>query len=157
MAASPLSPAAHIALSAARQSGPHTLFGGFGGKLVPLSSPPSSPLMAAAAAVTIPPGHLYSPPHHHAGRGRYRQDRIRTQMSFLKAEAATLEAMLESGTLSDLEAAKVEVKIGSRRNEAERLQKELERLISGQLRQRKFRERMRKKMAASSSAVPDSA
>lgn len=124
----------------------------------PSSSPPSSPLMAAAAAVTVPPGQLYSPPHHQAGRGRYRQDRIRAQMSLLKAETATLESVLESGSLSDLEAAKVEVKISCRRNEAERLQKELERLISGQLRQRKFRERLRKKMAAAAaSTVPDSA
>lgn len=125
----------------------------------PSSSPPSSPLMAAAAAVTVPPDLLYVTPHQQAGRGRYRQDRIRAQMSLLKAETATLESVLESGTLSDLEAAKVEVKISCRRNEAERLQKELERLVSGQLRQRKFRERMRKKMAAaaSSAAVPDSA
>ncbi|XP_063886857.1 longitudinals lacking protein, isoforms H/M/V-like isoform X11 [Scylla paramamosain] len=160
VAASPLSPAGRMALSAARQPGPHTLFGGFGGKLVPpSSSPPSSPLMAAAAAVTVPPDPLYITPHQQAGRGRYRQDRIRAQMSLLKAETATLESVLESGTLSDLEAAKVEVKISCRRSEAERLQKELERLISGQLRQRKFRERMRKKMAAaaSSAAVPDSA
>lgn len=61
-----------------------------------------------------------------------------------------MESLLDSGMLGTSEALKVEVKINNKKVEVARLQKELERLISGQLRQRKFREKMRKKMTDSS-------
>lgn len=68
----------------------------------------------------------------------------------VQAETASLESLLDSGMLGTSDALKVEVKINNKKVEVARLQKELERLISGQLRQRKFREKMRKKMADSS-------
>ncbi|XP_047471703.1 broad-complex core protein isoforms 1/2/3/4/5 isoform X10 [Penaeus vannamei] len=140
-----VAPAGHVSLSASHQPGTHSLFGGYGGRLPPSSSPSSSPLQAAAAATTSGP--IY---HHHLGRGRYRQDRIRAEISLVQAETASLESLLDSGMLGTSDALKVEVKINNKKVEVARLQKELERLISGQLRQRKFREKMRKKMADSS-------
>ncbi|KAG7165446.1 protein tramtrack, beta isoform-like isoform X6 [Homarus americanus] len=156
VAASPLpplgAPAGHVSLSASHQPGTHSLFGGLGGRLPPSSSPSSSPLMAAAAVAAATSGPMYHH-HQHVGRGRYRQDRIRAQMNLVKAETASMESLLDSGMLGALEAEKLEIKIGSKKSEAGRLQKELERLISGQLRQRKFREKMRKKMTATPETV----
>ncbi|XP_045623602.1 protein tramtrack, beta isoform isoform X6 [Procambarus clarkii] len=149
VAASPLppldAPAGHVSLSASHQPGTHFQFGRLGGRFPPPSSP-SSPLVAAAAAASAS-GSMYHH-HQHVGRGRYRQDNIRAQMNLIKAETASLESLLDSGMFDASEAEKLEIKIGSKKVEAGRLQKELERLISGQLRQRKFREKMRKKMTA---------
>lgn len=67
-------------------------------------------------------------------------------MEMVKGEIASLVSLLESGILDTVEAANLEIKIENRRTEAEHLQKELEKLIRGQLRQRKFRQKMRNKM-----------
>lgn len=101
---------------------------------------------AAAASTSGPMYHHHQ--QHHVGRGRYRQDRVRAQIDIVKAETASLESLLESGILDAVEASKLELKIENKRQEAEHLQKELVKLISGQLRQRKFRQKMRNKMAA---------
>ncbi|XP_066982487.1 broad-complex core protein isoforms 1/2/3/4/5-like isoform X7 [Macrobrachium rosenbergii] len=79
-------------------------------------------------------------------RGRYRQDRIRAHLGVIQAEMASLERVLESGVLGPLEIENIRNKINQQKTCADGLQKELERLISGQMRQRKFRERMKKKM-----------
>ncbi|KAK3872314.1 hypothetical protein Pcinc_022617 [Petrolisthes cinctipes] len=149
VAAASLSPAGHIPLPAARQPGSHTLFGALAAKLgappSSSSSSPPSPLMG---------GSLGSGTYRaqQVGRGRYRQDRIRAQMNMLKAETASMESLLESGVLGEAEAAHLEAQLSGKRSETEQMQKELERLISGQLRQRKFREKMKKMNAAAAAA-----
>lgn len=74
-------------------------------------------------------------------------------MNMLKAETASMESLLESGVLGEAEAAHLEAQLSGKRSETEQMQKELERLISGQLRQRKFREKMKKMNAAAAAAA----
>ncbi|KAK7068242.1 hypothetical protein SK128_023242, partial [Halocaridina rubra] len=80
--------------------------------------------------------------------GGYRQDKIRAQIRVVQAEIASLERVLEfGGGMRSLGTEKVREKLSQHRLYAEGLRKELERLISGQLRQRKFRDKMKRKIA----------
>ncbi|CAL4069465.1 unnamed protein product [Meganyctiphanes norvegica] len=150
---------AHVALTASHQR-ISSLFGNLAAaaarsRLPQASSVSSSPLLtaavvAAAASVKSPPGF-----HHHIGRGRYRQDSIRAQIQQLQTELKSLENLVNIGMIGSQEKEKLDIKVMSKKTEVLRLQKELERLVSGQLRQRKFREKMRKKLNESNMKSPD--
>lgn len=85
-----------------------------------------------------------------SGRSPYRQAKIRAQISLLETELSAMEALLESGEAANDLRSKVDLK----RLDIAMLRRELERLISGQMRQRKFRAKL-KMMANCARNSPD--
>ena len=84
--------------------------------------------------------------HHQLPRGgRYRQGRVRAEIKMIEAEIISLENLIESQVLSEIDKINMERKYHSKNVELGHLRKELDRLISGQMRQRKFRERLKRK------------
>ena len=83
--------------------------------------------------------------YHQVPKRRYRQGRVRAEISLLENEICSLENLIDSGTLSEMEMLNVEKKCRIKTAELTEMRKELDRLISGQMRQRKFREKLKKR------------
>ncbi|XP_018024878.1 broad-complex core protein isoforms 1/2/3/4/5 isoform X16 [Hyalella azteca] len=112
------------------------------------SSPPSSffhmpgmtPLIPSNATKASSAAYLAS-----SSTRRVRQAEVRQELRAVHQEIASLQSMLERGDLSPSELPAIEENLASKRQLQISLEKGLHRLISGQLRQRKFREKLKQK------------
>ena len=78
-------------------------------------------------------------------RGRLRQSEIRTQLCKIGDELSTLEDLLETATLQEDDRLNIQDTIRTKKLEQIGLERGLHKLVSGQLRQRKFREKLKLK------------
>lgn len=86
-----------------------------------------------------------SPSFASSSRHRTKQTEIRDELASVHEEIASLESVRDLPDISDHELVNIQNKLSVKRTEQITLERGLHRLISGQLRQRKFREKMKLK------------